>query len=345
MKVRITSIFLAAAIMLSATGCSLSKNNSNLHTKEPIVTESTMDSDLQNDLQSRMISFIEKLENSDVDLDLGNFYQKARTLKIYTDSTNEQYYNSYYDKELNQIFFNIDSPGAFEHELVHVILNNGKELGNIFLEEGFTELLASEVCGTSNTYRFNVGIAKIFCTILGRDKVYNTLNEKDLSIVTKSLASIVPEVKDAEEYMSYLNYEHKLEQMMHQAFFKDGNLDNFKKTEEYTALKNVRSDLIGRIKIYIKNYYMKKVREEGIDPKQLLTEMLSLLDIVDKELYDPDLEGERSNDFFLRDEVNYIMEKYGYTDEDYDACYNNSKVRKYLLEDSSAVIKSNEIKK
>ena len=40
--------------------------------------------------------------------------------------------------------------------------------------------------------------------------------------------------------------------MMHQAFFKDGNLDNFKKTEEYTALKNVRSDLIGRIKIYIK---------------------------------------------------------------------------------------------
>ena len=34
MKVRITSIFLAAAIMLSATGCSLNKNNGNLLNKD-----------------------------------------------------------------------------------------------------------------------------------------------------------------------------------------------------------------------------------------------------------------------------------------------------------------------
>lgn len=345
MKVRITSFFLAAAIMISATGCSLNKSNSNVHTKEQIAIESTMDSNLQSNLQSRMITFIDKLENSDVDIDLNNFYQKARTLKIYTDSFNEQYYNSYYDKELNQIFFNIDSPGAFEHELVHVILNNGKELGNVFLEEGFTELLASEVCEAQNTYRFNVGITKIFCTILGRDKVYETLNEKDLSVVIKGLASIVPAEKDAEEYMSYLNYEHKLEQLMHQAYFKDGNLDAFKKTEEYTTLKSIRSDLIGRIKIYIKNYYMNKVREDGIDSKQVLTEMFSLLDIVEHELYDPDLEGKKANDFFLRDEVNYIMQVNGYTDEEYDACYNNSKTRKYLLEDSSAVILNDEIKK
>ena len=40
-----------------------------------------------------------------------------------------------------------------------------------------------------------------------------------------------------------------------------------------------------------------------------------------------------------------LIGNYGMTDEDYDACYNNSKVRKYLLEDSSAVVKSNEIKK
>lgn len=345
MKVRITSIFLAAAIMLSATGCSLNKNNGNLHTKEPIATESTMDSNLQSDLQGRMISFIEKLENSDVDIDLSNFYQNVRTLKIYTDSTNEEYYNSYYDKELNQIFYNIDTPGAFEHELVHVILNNGKELGNIFLEEGFTELLASEVCETQSTYRFNVGISKIFCTILGRDVIYKTMNEKDISILTKCLADIVPAEKDAEEYMSYLNYEHKLEQLMHQAFFKDGNLDNFKKTKEYTELKNVRKDLVSRIKIYVKNYYMNLVRQEGIDAKQVLTEMFSLLDIIDMELFDPDLEGERANDFFLKDEVTYIMQTYGYSDTQYDECYANSKVRKYLLEDSSAVIKSNEIKK
>lgn len=345
MKVRITSFFLAAAIMLSATGCSLNKNNGNVHTKEPIAIESTMSTDLQNDLQGRMISFIEKLENSAVNIDLSNFYQKVRTLKIVTDTSGEKYYSSFYDKELNQIFVNIDTPGAFEHELVHVIFNNDKELSNVFLEEGFTELLATEVCNTENSYRYNVGMAKIFCTILGRDVIYKTMNEKDISVVTNRLANIVPAVKDAEEYMSYLNYEHVLEQKMHQAYFKDGNLDNFKKTKEYTELKNVRKDLVGRIKIYVKNYYKNLVRQEGIDAKQVLMEMFSLLDIIDMELFDPDLEGERANDFFLRDEVTYIMQTYGYSDAEYDECYANSKNMKYLLKDSSAVIKNNEIKK
>ena len=35
------------------------------------------------------------------------------------------------------------------------------------------------MCEAQNTYRFNVGITKIFCTILGRDKVYETLSEKE----------------------------------------------------------------------------------------------------------------------------------------------------------------------
>ena len=73
--------------------------------------------------------------------------------------------------------------------------------------------------------------------------------------------------------------------------------------------------------------------------------LFSLLDIIDMELFDPDLEGERANDFFLRDEVTYIMQTYGYSDAEYDECYANSKNMKYLLKDSSAVIKNNEIKK
>ena len=85
--------------------------------------------------------------------------------------------------------------------------------------------------------------------------MFKVMNEKDLSIVTKGLSDIVPAVKDAEEYMSYSNYEHSLVQKMHQAYY-EGKLDEFKKTEEYTELVNVRRDLTGRIKIYVKNYYM-----------------------------------------------------------------------------------------
>lgn len=342
MKIRITSFFLATVIALSMSGCSLKKDTAG--SSQSIVTETTMDGELQNDLQTRMISFIENISSSGLDIDLTNFFNKVKTLSIYTDSSNKEYYNSYYDKELNQIFYNIDTPGALEHELVHVIYNNDKELGNVFLEEGFTELLASEVCDSDNTYRYNVGITKILCTILGRDKVFKTMNDKDLSIITNGLSDIVPAVKDAEEYMSYSNYEHSLVQKMHQAYY-EGKLDEFKKTKEYIELVNVRKDLTSRIKIYVKNYYMKLVRQEGIDAKQVLTEMLAILDIVDVELFDPDIEKERANDFFLRDEVDYIMQTYGLSDDDYDACYQASKVREFLFVDSSAVSKNEEIKK
>lgn len=345
MKVRITSIFLAATILLSTTGCSLKKNTEEATIKNPISIESTMDSELQSELQSRMITFIEKLENSDIDIDLANFYEKAKTLKICTDTSGEKYYNSYYQQDLNQIVYNFDTPAAFEHELVHVILNNGKELGNIFLDEGFTELLASEVCGAKNSYRYNVGMMKILSTILGRDKIFKTFKEKDISIITESLAEIKPEVKDAEEFLSYLKYEHKLEQIMHQTFYKDGSLDNFIKTDDYKKLVSVRKDLTSRIKIYVKNYYMNLVRQDGIDAKQVLIEMLSILDVVNLELFDPAFEGEPANDFFLGDEVTYIMQTYKYSSDEYDDCYEKSHNRKYLLEDSYADVKTNEIKK
>ena len=345
MKIRITSIFLATAILLSTTGCSLKKTTDVNKITNPVTIESTMDSELQSELQSRMISFIEKLENSDVDIDLTNFYEKARTLKICTDTSGEKYYNSYYQQDLNQIVYNIDTPAAFEHELVHVILNDGKELGNIFLDEGFTELLASEVCEEKNSYRFNVGMTKILSTILGRDKMFKTFKEKDISVISGSLAEIKPEVKDAEEFLSYLKYEHKLEQIMHQTFYKDGSLDNFIKTDDYKKLVSVRKDLTNRIKIYVKNYYMNLVKQNGIDGKQVLTEMLSILDIVNLELFDPAFEGEPVNDFFLKDEVSYIMNTYKYSSKEYDECYENSHDRKCLLEDSCADAKANEMKK
>ena len=58
-----------------------------------------------------------------------------------------------------------------------------------------------------------------------------------------------------------------------------------------------------------------------------------------------DIEIERANDFFLRDEVTYLMNTYGLSDEDYDKCYQTAKTREFLFTDSSAVLRNNEIKK
>ena len=228
------------------------------------------------------------------------------------------------------------SPGAFEHELLHVIFNNGLDLGNVFIEEGITELLSSELTNSQNTYRYNVGVIKILSTILGRDKVMDCINKKDLSILTEGLAGIKPAVKDAEELMQYLDYEHRLNQKMHQAFYNEGNLDKFKETEEYVTLKNVRNDLTTRLKIYTKNYFINKVREDGINPEEVLIEMLSLLDVFEVELFDPDVEIERANDFFLKDEVTYLMNTYGIDEDTYNKCYELSKIRTYLVGSNGA---------
>ena len=166
MKVRITSFALALVLLLtSTTGCSLSKKSNNGNIKETITTSDTKN-DTELSLQDRMISFIELIQNSDVDIDLTNFFEKVKTLQIIYEKTGDQYYNSYYDMDQNVIFINIDSPGAFEHELLHVIFNNGLDLGSVFIEEGITELLSSELNNTPNTYRYNVGIIKILSTIL-----------------------------------------------------------------------------------------------------------------------------------------------------------------------------------
>ena len=62
--------------------------------------------------------------------------------------------------------------------------------------------------------------------------------------------------------------------------------------------------------------------------------MLAILDVVDIELFDPDLEGERQNDFFLREEVDFLVNKYEISQEVYDLCYKNSKNIKYLFYNS-----------
>ena len=59
MKVKITSLFLALAMIVSTTGCSLSKKNNEGNIKD---TTSIVQNDTEMTLQDRMISFIETIE-------------------------------------------------------------------------------------------------------------------------------------------------------------------------------------------------------------------------------------------------------------------------------------------
>lgn len=335
MKIKITSLFLATILALSQTGCSLKKDNDN---KE--ITYQNEQS-FNDEYKTRMIKFIEKIEQSNLNLDLDNFYNNAKTLKILAiKKVEDQHYNSFYDKLTNTIYMNLDDKGALEHELIHVLMNNGKEFNNTFLEEGYVELLTSEICDSENTYKFNVGVLKILTTILGRDTIFDAFNNKDKELIINGLANIKPEYQDAKEVLQYLDYEHKLLNAMHEEFYNVGNLDNFKKTDDYQILINVRSDLTERFKIYIKNYYRQKMNTGNYEPKKLLTEMLAILDIVDKELFDPDLEINRKNDFFLKEEVGYLKQVYNISDTEYDECYQNSKELKFLYQNNNNINKT-----
>lgn len=335
MKVKITSLFLVLALLFSTTGCSLSKKNNTGKIDSSVVLSQD---EIQNSIRDRMIEFIDIVEKSNSGIDLSNFYNKVKTLQIVYEKTNNKYYNSYYDKDRNVIVLNLDTPEALEHELLHVIFNNGLELNSLFIEEGITELLSSELCDTEYAYRYNVGVIKILSIILGRDKVMDCINKKDLNIIIAGLADIKPSDSDAEELLKYMEYEHLLMQKLHQEIFTKGNIDDFRLTKDYETLKNIRMDITNRLKIYIKSYFMDKVREQDIKCEDVLVDMLTLLDVVNIDLFDPDVEDAMSNDFFLKDEVSYLKDVYDIDAAFYDRCYSFSKERGFLIDNNIVVI-------
>jgi hypothetical protein len=99
-----------------------------------------------------------------------------------------------------------------------------------------------------------------------------TFNNKDKTIITKELSNIAPTEKDAEELLNYLVYEHNLLNEMHQDYFNNGSIDKFKSSDNYNKLVSVRNDLTERFKIYIKYYYKNKVRDNNINPQEVLTD-------------------------------------------------------------------------
>lgn len=334
-KIIIKNLALATIITLNMTGCSLVKDNSYSNSKNEV----SISTEIENNYEKKLIYFSQFLENSNLGIDMTNFYDNTKTLKIIVDNSNKAVYSSY-NIDTNIIKVANDGGGSLEHELLHLTFadrkndkrgiisknNKGKAL-----DEGIVELLNCELFNKKNTYNFEYGVAKIIVQLLGKEKIIGALNKHDVEILINGLAEIVPEYKDANELIEYYDYAHTLSTKMHNEYFKNGNIDNFKSTSDYTKLKNVRSDLIKRFKIYIKNYYKNRIIKEDINPKNEIIDMIALLDTVDNNLFDPDIEINKGNDFFLKNEITQLINKYHITNQEYDECVKKAKDKNYFI--------------
>ena len=334
---KLVSLILSIAIVCSASGCSdkYKRNDSSIKTE----SSTFYDNGIKGNLQNRMISFIEKIEASGLDLDLTNFYENAKTLKISVQDIGPSKYASY-NIDDNEIVLNYDSDEGFEHEILHVVFANrttgvsgliDKQNRGVALNEGITELITNELLNNSKkTYFFDTGITKIFSIILGKDVIFNAINQHDNKIIINALAETKATTEDAKQYLEHWDYAHFLLNKMHEEYFTTGSIENFKTTSDYTSLKLNRIDLVSRLKIYVKEYYKNKIYNTDINPYVELTNMLTVLDIFNNDLFSADIEVTTANDFFLKEEVQYLVSKYRITEEEYLSCVSNTKTKLFL---------------
>lgn len=346
---RIISVILSIAIMCSTAGCS-KKKDENINS-ETGVTQN-IDNKTKNNLQIRMIKFIENLEKANLGINLDNFYANAKTLEIIIYDLGKSKVASYNIDE-NKIILGDPTAEGFEHELMHVVLADrvagltgiiDKNNIGVGLEEGLVETISSEIKNSKYTaYVFSCGITKVLSIILSKDVLVEAINKHDIGIIVAAMANVKPEQSDAYEYLKRWDWAHNLINTMHTDFFENNSINNFEKTKDYENLLIVKSDLISRLKIYSKNYFQSVIYNENIDPEQELINMIAVLDIIDRELFLPEVDEKRKNDFFLKEEIEYIMRKYDITKDQYDNC---SKLSRELLffDNKTPIINKNKTK-
>ena len=125
---------------------------------------------------------------------------------------------------------------------------------------------------------------------------------------------------------------------MHDEYFTTGSIGNFKASDDYVTLKNCRSDLIKRLKIYVKEYYQARLATTNYNPLEELTNMIAILSIIDNELFSEDIEIVKANDFFLKEEVQYLVSRYNISNSEYDNCVQKANCIKFFYNTSEVQI-------
>lgn len=140
-------------------------------------------------------------------LDYKYLYEKFATIGImHTDYDGGNLAGMYIEDNESIIIYDsnrIDSKYTLLHELIHVT----GDLDNIMLDEGMTELLCGEYFndGNTKTYSNHVLITKIFCELIGPDKMLEAYSKRNMSIIKNELLKIDSNKQNYYDLINTLN--------------------------------------------------------------------------------------------------------------------------------------------
>ena len=152
----------------------------------------------------------------------------------------------------------------------------------------------------------DASLCKIFFRILDKDELSKFL-AGDIDVLKNKLASIKPAYKDAEDFLIYANNGEYYYRLYNESAFNNKEQE-FKEKDEYKWLKSYRKAVKDRIKIYLYSYYDNMdFTNETYDKLVEIFEMLNLINYI---MYNPSLEEEMEQDYFLRPIVDKICTMY-----------------------------------
>ena len=186
-------------------------------------------------------------------------------------------------------------------DLKNSSLNEG--LVQIFLHDLFDYEIKGNI--------FDASLCKIFIRLLSSDEL-EILILGDKEVLENKLASITPSKSDAKQFLIYANNAEYYYRLFNESYF-NNNEEQFKASKEYTYVKEYRKVVKERIKIYLYNYYINMDFE--CTPYERLVEIFEILNLVNYNMYDPDLEEENEKDYFLKPIVDEICIKYNIDQE------------------------------
>lgn len=183
----------------------------NISFLEEVIEENEMLTEIEKDLILRM----ENLIKENPYLDLNKVYQSLKNVQIIkiedSKEKNRQTLGMYsYSQNQIKIIEDNENHDILIHELIHCIYTNKKnqKLPSYFTE-GMTELLANEYFSENpyieeENYPFEITMVKMFCEMIGPEKVLETYTTGNGRIIFNELSRVMTEEK-TEEFLKNVN--------------------------------------------------------------------------------------------------------------------------------------------
>ena len=309
-NLKIVTITLSAAMLLSSTSCKLYKNDSALTLKDGRLINLDDDkySNVTDDHVKKIIAeLIEKVEEKNYGLDIDGLLDKLSNTIFIKNPEGAFALGTYNDDEHTLTYLPGDDE-TIRHELLHMLLHS---YNNASLDEGIVQIFLNDLYGYSieeNT--FDTSLCKIFFRILDGEELKKFIMG-DIDILKNKLASIKPAYEDADQFLIFANNGEVYYRLYNESIFNNEE-QAFRESKQYEWLKAYRKVVKDRIKIYLYNYYDDMDFKQ--DPYDRLVEIFEILNLVNYNMYDPDLGEENEKDYFLKPIVDQICLFYNIDD-------------------------------